>query len=283
MTKLCMMMVAMTSLAGLALGGCALDGGGEETGQPASLDDDRPVKGSSDEPAEEEEEGPSAPDDGGGSHDPGECDDDCTSTLTEFGLVCTTCAEAGGAPPECLVGDCTVRDGCLECTDPRGRVAVDCSIDHDSAPVASFTQGGGDTFNVCNAIWGFPGGASGSCHYPGTASCTIEDGGGDVTCIECRYRDGSSTGLCGDRATFPDLMAGHPSDLPEPGACVTETGEDGVQCSTCTRDDLGATRSCRLAPAESCDAVDGDDPLEKCFACSLVGGGTATFCDDAGS
>ena len=269
MTRLHTTLLTMASLAGLVLGGCALDG---EEPEAASLDDERPLSGPTEQqqPAEEDE-GPSEPDQG---------DDDCTSTLDGFGQVCTTC---GDSSPECLVGACSVRDRCMECTNPVGRVAVNCSIDYESLPIESWTAGGGGTFNVCSASWGFPGGASGVCHYPGTESCTITEDG-DARCIDCTYPDGSGSGTCllDPNEPLPDIMAGRPSTLPGPNACVTSTYE-GVECSTCTREDLGATMACRMAPAASCEPIDGDDPLETCFVCQLEGGGTATFCDDAGS
>jgi hypothetical protein len=104
-----------------------------------------------------------------------------------------------------------------------------------------------------------------------------------VTCVDCTYPDGSGSGWCGATEYVPDIMAGRPSTLPGPNACVTETGYDGVECSTCTRDDLSATKACRLAPAASCEVVESEDPVQKCLACTLEDGGTATVCDGAGT
>jgi hypothetical protein len=278
MARLHTTLLTMASLAGLALGGCALDGDGEEP-EPESIDDDRPLSGPAEPQQPAEDQAPGQPDEGGQSHDPDECDGDCTSTLTEFGLVCTTCD--GDAPPECLVAACSVIDRCMHCTDPKGRVGVDCSIDYEVLPIASWSVGGGDNFNVCNVAWGFPGGASGNCHYAGTESCSIAEGD-DETCVQCTYQDGSGSGLCAAPESIPDTMAGRPSGLPEPGACITETAEDGVECSTCTRDDLSATKACRFAPAPSCESLRDDDP-QKCLACTLEDGSTATVCDGAGT
>jgi len=208
---------------------------------------------------------------------------ECTSVLQSFGLVCSTCAGAGAAAPECLVADCQVIDRCMECSDPKGRVARDCSIDYEVLPTASSTYGGGDTFNVCGASYGFPGGASAYCHYPGEGTCTHNEAG-DVSCANCTYPDGSGTGACGAGVPPPDFSIGRPTSLPSPGQCITETGPDGApRCTTCTRADLAATKVCRFPPAEFCDVSGTANPIEKCMACRLVGGGTAAICDGAGS
>lgn len=208
-------------------------------------------------------------------------DDGCVSELTEFGLLCTTCP--GDAEPECLVASCGVIDRCLECRDPKGRTGKDCSLDYESLPTASTGIGGGDTFHSCHASYGFPNGANGTCHYPGPDTCDIDLEAG---CIECTYMDGSGTGLCAaDPEDLPDdVLNGRPSILPPPGECITSTSEDGlVECSTCTREDLSATKACRMPPAVSCDvSAQGSNPLELCLTCSLQEGGTVTICDDAG-
>lgn len=203
---------------------------------------------------------------------------DCVSVLEEFALLCTTCA--GESAPECLVGECLVRNRCLECTDAKGRVGTDCSIDYELLPTALDSIGGGDTMHHCSVSYGFPGGATGVCHYPGADTCRVAGG-----CVECAYPDGSGSGTCvADPVDpLPDVMAGRPSTLPPPGTCVTETSQGGLaQCTTCTRFDLSAMKACRFPPAASCSTTGGGNPIELCITCSLVGGGTAMMCDDAG-
>jgi hypothetical protein len=248
------------SCLGLVLGGCLLDDGGDEKAEQEA----------SRRAAEQARE----PGDGDDSAD------ECTSTMTDFGLVCTSCPGDGG-PPECLVGFCGVSNRCLECTDPKGRVAIDCSIDYESLYTEGTSIGGGETFNVCGVTRGYPGGASGTCLYPGTESCTYFEEG-DGRCIECT----SGTLMCMFDPDYelPDVMAGRPSTLPAPGECITETSQgDTVQCSTCTREDLSATKNCRFPPAESCTAVDAYGALELCIVCVLDGGGVTEMCDDAGT
>jgi hypothetical protein len=269
----------LAGLAGAGPGGCALATDGEEPSErTASSTADRPPPAATDRPPPEatDRPPPEATDPDGG----------CTSTVTEFGLLCTTCpsdSADGESPPECLVADCNVIDGCLECTDPKGRVGTDCSIDYGDFFTASGSVGGGGSFAVCSAGWGLPHGTSGVCHYPGNDSCVIDE---EARCIDCTYPDGSGTGVCviDPETPLPDIMAGRPSGLPPPGECVDELGPDGaLLCSTCTRDDLSATKMCRLPPAEWCEFAEGDDPIEKCMACALEDGGVAEICDDAGS
>jgi RNA polymerase sigma-70 factor, ECF subfamily len=215
----------------------------------------------------------------------GEWPTDCTSVLQAHGVVCSTCPGDGDEAPECLVAECNVVGPCLECIDPKGRVGTDCSIDYGALSLASASVGGGGTFNVCMAIWGFPDGATGNCHYPGNQSCIYRESG-VARCIDCTYRDGSGGSRCLLDASdpLPEVMAGRPSSLPPPGQCVTETSADGlVECSTCTRYDLSATRSCRLPPAEWCETAPGKQPGEKCAVCRLEEGGVAQLCDSAGS
>ena len=208
---------------------------------------------------------------------------ECTSVLQSYGLVCSTCAGGGAAAPECLVADCHVIDSCLECTDPKGRAATDCSIDYELLPTASTGYGGGDTYDVCGASYGFPGGASATCKYPGIDTCRYTRSG-DASCVDCSYPDGGGTGACVLDDSLPEFSIGRPSGLPPPGQCITETGPDGApRCSTCTRADLAATKVCRFPPADFCDVAHTDNPIEKCLACNLVGGGTAAICDGAGS
>jgi hypothetical protein len=255
------------SCVGVTLGGCVVDdpGGGEE--------------GEASQRAPQAREGEPAPP----AREPGDADE-CTSTMTEYGLVCTTCPGDSG-PPECLVGDCMIRNRCLECTDPRGRVGVDCSIDYEDFPTASAGSGGGDTFHSRSASWGFPVGSSSICHYPGTDSCVYSEEG-DARCIDCTYPDGSGSGRCLLDASdeLPDPFAGRPSILPEPGECRTETSEDGqIQCSTCTREDLSAAKICRFPPAVACGTARGENPLEGCLVCILDNNGVVEICDDGGT
>jgi hypothetical protein len=268
-------LITPAALAALVLGGCIADDDPDQE-QLAPLDDIHPDAGPGGDPGDD------AGDDPGDDHDAACGDDGCTSELVDYGLLCTTCP--GDEGPECLAASCSVINRCLQCTDPKGRVGIDCSIDYESLPTASTGIGGGDTFNVCSGSWGYPGGASGVCHYPGLDSCLVTDENG-VRCIDCMYPDGSGSGIClfDPNDPTPEILAGRPSGLPEPGECLSEFGDDGeLTCSTCTRDDLSATKVCRFPPAESCDVGIVDD-IEKCVTCQLVGGGEASICDDAGS
>jgi len=275
MTRLRATLLAPALLAGLAgqwLGGCALDSDGEE--QPEGQ---APLTSQDGEPTPDA--GPAPPDTDAHSS----CDDGCTSTMTEFGLVCTTCPGDGDAPPECLVGECGVHDRCLECTDPKGHVATDCSIDYESLPTTGSGYGGGDTFDVIELSYGYPNGTSAVAHYPGTDSCVVDE---EARCIDCTYADGSGSGVClGDPdEPLPEVMAGRPSTLPPPGECVNQLGPDGaIVCSTCTRDDLSASKMCRLPRADFCDVSHSDNPIEKCMACWFEGVGVGEICDDAGT
>ena len=231
-----------------------------------------PGRAEQQQPAEEDE-GPSEPDQG---------DDDCTSTLDRVSaMVCTTC---GDSLPECLIGACSVRDRCMECTDPLGRVAVNCSIDYESLPIESWTVRRGRHLQRVQRELGLPGRRQRRLSLPGDR--VVHDHRGRRRALHRLHLSGwlrhpapacstrtnrSRTSWRGDRA--PCRGRTHASRQPY----------EGVECSTCTREDLGATMACRMAQAASCEPFDGDDPLETCFACQLEGGGTATFCDDAGS
>jgi RNA polymerase sigma factor (sigma-70 family) len=207
---------------------------------------------------------------------------DCSSVLREHGLVCTTCA--GGAEAECLIAHCGVRDRCLECRDPKGRLARDCSMDYEVMPSASTTMGSGDNFNVCSAAWGLPGAATGSCRYPGTETCRFS-GSDQARCIDCTYADGAAASACFFDPTdeLTDPMAGRPSTLPAPGTCTTEVQQGGlVECSTCTASDLSAVMACRFTPAASCGHAGRGNPGETCIGCRLKSGGRALVCDSAG-
>jgi len=279
-------LVLLTSTLGSIVSvGCDFDGfigkiDHDDSGSEESDSGDLPPKTTygEEDPGEDSDEAALPEEEGGSEEDSDGQGDGCISVMNEFAVVCTTCP--GDDEPECLVASCGVFDRCLGCTDPLGRTATDCSIDYEVLPIASHGLGGGDTFHSCNTSWGYPGGSSGVCHYPGTDSC-ITSGGDDFICIDCTYPDGSGSGLCGSDEPRP-IMQGRPSDLPEPGGCVTETDEDGaLLCSTCTREDLSASKACRFPPALSCEPSPGDTLAEKCFTCALEDGGIAEFCDDA--
>lgn len=261
--------------AGMALAvhsGCAADGAEEAQQAEESRPDRAPG---------------SAPSDAGPPEDldSGRGGDGCVSVVTEFGLLCTSCP--GDAEPECLVADCQpTTPHCLECTDPRGRAALDCSIDYGAFDGAGWGISSSDTFSSCYVSWGYPNGTTGTCRHPGPETCTYSEINDDMFCVDCLFEEGPGGGLCGfiGDSPVPDPLDGRPSILPPPGECITETDSSGAPlCSTCTREDLTARKSCRLPPAESCEPVAGDAALEICLSCSLVGGGTASICDDSGS
>jgi RNA polymerase sigma-70 factor (ECF subfamily) len=203
----------------------------------------------------------------------------CKSELREYGLVCSTCPERA---EECLVAACGVSDHCLECRDPKGRVGHDCTMDYEKMDGASLTAGGGATFNSCTVLWGNPGGSTGTCHYPGTETCRFS-APGDARCADCEFADGSGSASCllDPQGPQRDPMVGRPSTLPPPGTCVTEF-HDGMECSTCTADDLSADMNCRFPRALYCAAAS-RGPDEICLACSLIDGGQVMICDSAGS
>jgi len=190
---------------------------------------------------------------------------DCTSTRDASGLVCSTCeSDEPGAAPECLAAQCFASDHCLRCTDPKGRVATDCRVDYDQSPGASWTVMPGDTWSMasCTFSWGIPNAAATTCYYPGPDTCVTTTEAEDWQCLSCRYPDGSGSGICGGE--LPDPQIGRPDDLPAPGTCVNELGADGlVQCTTCTHDDLSATRSCRYPHVVDCE-LPFDDFVWKC-------------------
>jgi len=206
-----------------------------------------------------------------------ECDEsqsaDCDSEVGEYGVVCSSCPAGSAAAPECLVAACQPVDGCLECTDGRGRVARDCatSLASDGTAVAGWS--GGDVLRFTSAWWGESGGAGSAVHYAGTSTCSASG------CLDCRFADGSASGRCPyDGDLEDDLWEGRPEDLPAPGRCVTARHGHGVDCTTCTRQDLSASVLCRFPPAVSCD-----QPIGGCVTCALIGGGTASSCDASGS
>jgi hypothetical protein len=187
----------------------------------------------------------------------------CTSFINGDSLVCTTCP--GDLAPECLAAECTVGgpddtpSTCLRCADPKDRVAVDCSADFSKFAGGSLTTTPNDVFSFasCSFFYGNPMTSGTTCNYPGTSSCQLTVESPDFQCLSCGYRDGSSVGICGDLDDEDppfDPLADRPGDLPAPGTCVTELGTDGkVACTTCTKDDLSATRSCRHPGIVACE------------------------------
>ena len=167
----------------------------------------------------------------------------CVSSIAN-GMLCSSC---DGGPTECLPAECTVVDrGCLRCTDPKDRVKTDCSAYVEELGWAASGGGGQSGEGLCVTSSANPSRTAETCHYPGTQSCLVKD---DPywQCLECAYRDGLSTRDCMEPTDpAPDPFSGRPADLPAPGHCVTELAPDhSVQCMTCTRADLSATRSCR--------------------------------------
>jgi len=173
----------------------------------------------------------------------------CQSEISDAGLVCSTCDNRPGES-ECLPAQCGVSDHCLRCVDPKGRVALDCSIDYEKVYTSGYSYGGGldgdSFFSVCSYMSGVPKVSGTTCHYPGLKTC-VESGGEGWHCIECTYPDGSGSGSC-TLVSEPllDPLADRPAYLPAPGTCTVERGADGaVTCAACTHEDLSATRSCR--------------------------------------
>jgi hypothetical protein len=178
----------------------------------------------------------------------------CQSYLANSGLVCSSCKDRPGAM-ECLPAECTLIDRCLRCADPKGRVAIDCSIDYP----ALFAQGRSAGFGTstpmgsCSLISGVPRVSGMTCHYPGENSCVASQDG-DWHCLSCEYPDRSSSRTCMDASTpLPDPLEIRPVNLPAPGTCTVERDTDGsVLCATCTREDLSATTSCQHAQLPRC-------------------------------
>jgi RNA polymerase sigma factor (sigma-70 family) len=204
---------------------------------------------------------------------------DCKSELTSFGLVCTTCTVDDQPVTTCASAQCGVKNRCLECTDPRGNTATDCSQDYEVMPTGSYTSSDADTFESCNVSWGYPDGSTAGCDYPGPDTCTAIDYG-YARCIECTRPDGGegmSRCLFDPNEPLPELPKGRPN-LPVPGTCMDTTSADGkVLCTTCTRHDLSATTSCRLPAAIECEPIHTSDYL-LCVRCTHADGSNRTFC-----
>jgi hypothetical protein len=210
----------------------------------------------------------------------------CRSTINADGLVCSRCpGDAPGAAPECLAAACDVRDHCLRCVDPKGRVGRDCSVDYGVFETAGASGSSNAEFNfsICTFQWGVPLSSGTTCHYPGVNTCKVTDAGGDWHCLECSYADGSGSSVCADKSNpLYDPLIARPDDLPAPGFCVNDLDADGkVQCTTCMKNDLSATRSCHYPGIVECQFVfpeEGDDG--KCSElCTFEDGHQALMCD----
>jgi hypothetical protein len=207
---------------------------------------------------------------------------DCVSEVKSAGELCTTCTVNGQPVTTCSSAHCYVRNRCLECEDPRGNMGVDCSIDYEVLPTGSSSFGSGETFHSCGVSWGYPDGTTTSCHYPGPDSCPFSQEG-DARCLICEYPGGSGLSLCllDPNDPLPDVSAQRPDHLPPPGTCVDKTSADGAMaCTTCTREDLTATTSCRHPAATWRDIVFNDDQL-ACARCMHADGIERTFCEPA--
>lgn len=205
----------------------------------------------------------------------------CTSTF-DAGLVCTRCGDS--AAPECLAAACVVIEGgCLQCTDPLGNVASDCTLDYTRLRSASATLPPGDTWSLatCTFAYGVPTGSGTTCYFPGTSSCTTT-GDQDWHCLSCELEGGGGTGTCMDGSEpLPDPMIGRPGDLPAPGTCVTQIGDDKHVCTTCTHEDLSATSSCHYPGIVFCDLFPVfDDSTDGCLgSCTLIDGSEVRMCN----
>jgi hypothetical protein len=208
----------------------------------------------------------------------------CSSTITPAGLVCSTCPDdAPGAAPECMAAECAVIDSCLQCTDPKGRVGIDCSIDPAQLQMGSWTTTPTGSYSPadCTFNWGAAAYSGTTCHYAGTNTCVVTGTPGDWQCLSCTYPDGSATSICG-AGDLPDPMLGRPAALPAPGSCVSETDADGaIACSTCTGDDLSATRSCHYPGIIACDltAIFDDDDGACTGLCTREDGSEVRLCN----
>jgi hypothetical protein len=202
----------------------------------------------------------------------------CTSIVDESGLVCTTCGRGKDRTRECLPARCTPVDHCLRCTDPKGRVADDCSIDYQTVSIGAFSTPPSGSFSLtsCTFNWGAAKATGTTCYYPGADTCAVnEDEAGHA--LSCTYPDGSSTSIASQiEAPLPDPLIGRPDDLPAPGECITEVAQGSV-CTTCARDDLSVTRSCHFPGIIACDILDADD---ACLAdCTFADGSKAQLCN----
>jgi len=205
----------------------------------------------------------------------------CDSSLSADGLVCSRCADQPAA--ECLPAFCTVENHCLRCTDPKGRSAVDCSIDFEGTQKGGFSTYGSDvSFAECGFTWGEPRTSGTTCEYPGGKTCQYVEGDGGYSCLECRLPRGGGGLVCGT-ANDPliDPLVGRPDDLPAPGFCINDLSADGkVQCTTCARDDASATRSCHYPGIVDCNFDNPADQAAGCLGrCTFADGHQERVCD----
>jgi hypothetical protein len=169
-----------------------------------------------------------------------------------------------------------VIDHCLRCTDPKGRVASDCSIDYARAPGGSITSSGDSfSFASCTFSWGTPKATGTTCYYPGADSCVIDEEE-DFHSLSCTYPDGSGSSMATDPdQPLLDPLIGRPDDLPAPGECITEVVEGSV-CTTCAHDDLSAMRSCHFLGVSTCSVSIGGACMGDC---TLADGSRVQVCN----
>jgi hypothetical protein len=207
----------------------------------------------------------------------------CTSTIDADGLLCSVCADAPTAAPECLAARCTIDNHCLTCTDPKGRIGTDCSKDYNGYIGAAYggSPNGEFSFATCTFTWGEPKITGTTCNYPGGDTCVVEEYD-EGSCMQCTYPDGSGAGVCGtgDNPLY-DPLINRPDDLPGPGACISDLRPDGkVQCTTCVHGDLSATRSCRYPGIVDCDLSNPEDEAAGCVGrCTFEDGHQERMCD----
>jgi hypothetical protein len=214
----------------------------------------------------------------------------CRSEVSEFGLLCSDCA--GDRPDdsprsvECLPAQCAIKDRCLECVDPKGRVGVDCCEDYFGSAILKQPFYREETWNSCHtatllnpddiASTGQMSGSTSTCHYPGESTCTFYEIG-SARSYSCSYPDGSARGdvvLHGE--PVPDPTVDRSPVLPEAGSCMTVESSDGyMTCTTCTRGDRSAITSCHLENSAECIVSEDDSSCAECTGW----GWTRTLCD----
>jgi hypothetical protein len=184
----------------------------------------------------------------------------CRSHINDSGLLCSRCpGDAPGAAPECLAATCQVDHRRLVCTDPKGRVGVDSSVDYSKFVVDNYSASPNGTFNfaTCTFLFGIPKSSGTTCFYPGANTCESSEADGSH-CLTCSYPNGGSLQICGaDDNPLYDPLIERPDDLPAPGFCTNDLSADGqVECTTCMHDDLSATRSCHYPGIVECSISD---------------------------
>lgn len=195
----------------------------------------------------------------------------CKSHIDDSGLLCSRCpGDAPGAAPECLAATCQVDHKKLVCTDPKGRIGVDSSIDYSKLEVDNYVDSPNGTFNFgnCTFLYGIPKTSGTTCFYPGANTCEVTENHDGTHCLTCSYPDGGSLQVCA-AASDPlyDPLMERPDDLPAPGFCSNALSADGqVECTTCTHDDLSATRSCHYPGIVAC-AISGIGTTKDADGC----------------